>query len=95
MVGQQRLSTGSGLKRCPLTTVSSIHSQARYVLVPGAFNSFIIIFSIFYFFIILCALVFCLHAGLFEGGSRLIDSCQLSCGCWELNPGPLEEQPVS
>ena len=23
------------------------------------------------------------------------DSCELSCGCWELNSGPLEEQPVS
>jgi hypothetical protein len=21
-------------------------------------------------------------------------SCQLSCGCWELNPGPLEKYPV-
>jgi len=23
-----------------------------------------------------------------------LDSCELSCGCWKLNPGPLEEQPV-
>jgi hypothetical protein len=22
------------------------------------------------------------------------DSCELPCGCWELNPDPLEEQPV-
>ena len=22
------------------------------------------------------------------------DSCDLPFGCWELNPGPLEEQPV-
>jgi hypothetical protein len=21
-------------------------------------------------------------------------SCKLPCGCWELNPGPLQEQPV-
>jgi hypothetical protein len=21
-------------------------------------------------------------------------SCELLCGCWELNPGPLKEQPV-
>ena len=20
--------------------------------------------------------------------------CELPCGCWELNPGPLEEEPV-
>jgi len=23
-----------------------------------------------------------------------LDSCEPPCGCWELNPGPLEEQPV-
>ena len=22
------------------------------------------------------------------------DGCELACGCWELNPGPLQEQPV-
>ena len=22
------------------------------------------------------------------------NSCELPCGCWESNPGPLEEQPV-
>jgi hypothetical protein len=25
---------------------------------------------------------------------ELIDNCMLPCGCWELNPSPLEEQPV-
>jgi hypothetical protein len=24
----------------------------------------------------------------------IIASCELPCGCWESNPGPLEEQPV-
>ena len=24
----------------------------------------------------------------------VIDRCELPCGCWEVNPGPLEEQPV-
>ena len=24
----------------------------------------------------------------------IIDGCESSCGCWELNSGPLEEQPV-
>jgi hypothetical protein len=23
-----------------------------------------------------------------------VDGCEPPCGCWELNPGPLEEQPV-
>lgn len=38
-----------------------------------------------------------MHACLCEGvGSPETvntDSCELPCGCWELNPGPLEEQP--
>ena len=25
---------------------------------------------------------------------ELTDSCELPCGCLELNPGPLEEQPM-
>jgi hypothetical protein len=28
-------------------------------------------------------------------GTDVIDSCELLCGCWKLNPGPLEEQAVS
>jgi hypothetical protein len=27
-------------------------------------------------------------------GPGVTDSCELLCGLWELNPGPLEEQPV-
>ena len=27
-------------------------------------------------------------------GARVTDSYELPCGCWELNLGPLEEQPV-
>jgi hypothetical protein len=38
---------------------------------------------------ILCALVFCVHVYL-----GVIDSCELLCGCWDLNPDPLEEQSV-
>ena len=26
--------------------------------------------------------------------TEVIDSCEPSCGCWELNMGPQEEQPV-
>jgi hypothetical protein len=50
------------------------------------------------FVCLFCALVFCLRVCLYEGvrspGTGIVDSCELSCGCWELNPGPLEEQPV-
>ena len=43
--------------------------------------------------------MFGLHdIGLCEGarypGIVVTGSCQLPCGCWELNPGPLEEQSV-
>lgn len=42
-----------------------------------------------------CALVFCIHACLWEGvgspGGRVIDGSELPRGCWELKPGPLEE----
>lgn len=27
-------------------------------------------------------------------GTRVIDGCEPLCGCCELNPGPLQKQPV-
>ena len=44
-------------------------------------------------------LVFCLHVCLCEGvGSPetgiIVDSCELASVCWELNPGPLDEQAM-
>ena len=42
--------------------------------------------------------MFCLHVCLCEDvrypGTGVTDSCELPCGCWELNPGALEEQAV-
>jgi hypothetical protein len=32
--------------------------------------------------------------GLRSLGTEVIDTCELPCGFSELNPGPLEEQPV-
>ena len=32
--------------------------------------------------------------GVRSSGTGVTDSCELSCECWELNPGPPEEQPV-
>ena len=56
----------------------------------------VLIFKIYSFFI-LYSLVFCLCVCLCEcvryPGTEIMDSCELPCGCWELNPGPLEEQP--
>lgn len=46
----------------------------------------------------LCALVLCLHVYLCEDvrspETGVIDICELPTGCWQLNPGPLGEQPV-
>ena len=60
-------------------------------LSPCIFNDLFITF-------ILCALVFHLNVYLHEGfgspGIGVSDSCELPYRCWELNPGPLEEQPV-
>jgi hypothetical protein len=41
----------------------------------------------------------CVHAYRLEKGigshrATVIDSCELPCGCWGLNSGPLEEQPI-
>ena len=47
------------------------------------------------FIFILCALAVSLHAYLYKDvGTGVTDSCELLCGCWELNPGPPEEQSV-
>jgi hypothetical protein len=29
-----------------------------------------------------------------SSGTGITDGCELPCGSWELNPGPLEKQPV-
>ena len=47
---------------------------------------------------ILCAVLLGLHVCLCEDarapGTGVTDSRELSLGCWEVNPGPSEEQPV-
>ena len=49
-------------------------------------------------FIYLCTVVLCLSVCLYEDvgspGTGVADSCELPCGCWVLNPSPLQEQPV-
>ena len=36
----------------------------------------------------------CLGEGVRSPGTGVTDSCELPCGCWELNLGPLQEQHV-
>ena len=53
---------------------------------------------IFLMIFVLCVLLFYLHTCLCEGvrsaAGRVTVSYALPCECWELNPGPREEQPV-
>jgi hypothetical protein len=53
---------------------------------------------LFCFVLFWCTFMFCLPVCLCEGvgsaGMGVTDSCELPCGCWELNPCLLEEQPV-
>jgi hypothetical protein len=44
------------------------------------------------FCLYICLICLCEGAG--SPGTGVIDSCELSCGCWGLNPVPLEEQVV-
>jgi len=54
--------------------------------------------DLFLFYVHLHVFVFCLHVCLCEGAdyseTGIPDSCELPCGCWELNLDPLEEQSV-
>ena len=40
-----------------------------------------------------CLLV-CLCEGVRNPGTGVIDACELPCRYWELNPDPLEDEPV-
>jgi hypothetical protein len=47
----------------------------------------------------MCSTCVCSALGRSEGvirslGTGVVDGCKLSCGCWEQNPGPLQEQQV-
>ena len=56
-------------------------------------SDFYIIFIYFYFMNIgVLTVCVCLCEGVGSLGTRVTDSCGLSCGCWELNPGPLGEK---
>jgi hypothetical protein len=67
-------------------------------ITPKEHHGFIFIFRKDLFIFILCAFVFyllvCVGVGVRSSGTGVADSCELPCGYWQLNPGPLEEQPV-
>jgi hypothetical protein len=61
------------------------------------FTERILSFSKFYKFNVhWCFACMCVCEGVRSPGIGAIDSCcELPCGYWELNPGPLEEQPIT
>jgi hypothetical protein len=48
----------------------------------------------YYFRLLLFCMHVCLHEGVRSPGAGATVSCELPCGCWELNLGPLQEEPV-
>ena len=85
---------------CPLHFSKQVHEyQSSLYFFYHAFN------FIFYFTCIrvLPACMYVYHFVLFPQrpeedvrifGAGVIDGCKLPCGCWELNPGHLQEQQV-
>ena len=69
-----------------LTTEPSLHSQKRLLVVVG----------IFCFSDLLCVqcMPACVPASQMKAQDLIIDGHEPPCDSWELNSGPLEEQPV-
>jgi hypothetical protein len=56
---------------------------------------FILFYFILFYFMCIGVLPTCISVWvLYPPGTIVIDSYNLPCVCWELEPGPLEEQPV-
>lgn len=93
------LSVHSAVLSAPLHTLllSATLLDARENIVFSYLYTFHLKLFLFLFYA-LCALVFslyvCLCTGAGSSGIRVIDSFELTCGYWELNPGLLEEQSV-
>lgn len=76
------------LKRVQCTLKSSSHCLSCNLYSCKGFHCLL---SFFFFLIYLFALLFCPCKGVGSPGTVIIDSWELPCGCWELNPHPLEE----
>ena len=82
----------------------SLNSQPPYLIALEHHSRLaMLLFSFFlnitYLSLMACALVFCLHVCLCEGilfpGTGVADSCELPCGCWELNQSPMQERVLT
>ena len=97
-------SPSSPSPRCPIPTppylAPCVESCSR-ILISGTECKVSCVGIVF--ILDLCACIFCRvcalcpqksEDGMGSPGPGVRDSCRLLCGCWELNPGPMEEQPV-
>jgi cbb3-type cytochrome oxidase subunit 3 len=55
---------------------------------------FILFLKIFICLFYVCVLCHSLQTHQKRASDHIADGCAPPCGCWELNSGPLEEQPV-
>jgi len=53
-----------------------------------------LIYVLYVYECFVCLYICTLEEGIRSHGATVIDGCELPCGCWELNPGPLQEQAV-
>jgi hypothetical protein len=58
-----------------------------FLFISGIFFKISYLFYLHWCFSYICEGVRC-------PGTGVTDSCELPCGCWELNPGPLEDHLV-
>jgi hypothetical protein len=63
------------------------HIQKETMFQPHIFKKRFI----YYVYRVLSA---CMSTGQKRASDPISDGCEPLCGCWELNSGPLEEQPV-
>ena len=82
------------------------HCQSVFIFTDmyhhAQFNefTFYFLFCVYGCFACMCLCTMCMQypqrpeEDIRSHGTEVKDNCQLPCGCWELNPGPLQEQPV-
>jgi hypothetical protein len=81
-----------------LSSLGAAGITGNYVLAGpqgGKLLGFVLFICLFVFrFIYLYVSEDCLQTHQKRASEPITDGCEPPCGCWELNSGPLEEQPV-
>ena len=90
----QQVLTGLELTEIRLLLPPNVGIQGIYHHTFG--YKFLFFFFFNFYLFILCTWVhcFCLQTLQKTASDPITDGCEPPCGCWELNSGPLEEQPL-